>query len=238
MTDISGFLLVDKPAGMTSHDVVDQLRNLSGIRKIGHAGTLDPFATGLLILAISRKATRQISQFVKRDKEYIATFILGATSDTLDKDGVMTLADQVKTFTPEQIKAAMVELTGAIKQVPPMYSALKVKGKKLYELAREGKEIKREPRPVTIFEFSLQSDPMVTDGLTRFQTRIRCSSGTYIRVLAQDLAEKLGTLGHVEVLRRTEIDPYRVEEATALEDLTAENWHDKLVDVPEADMLP
>ena len=150
MTDISGFLLIDKPAGMTSHDVVDQLRNLSGIRKIGHAGTLDPFATGLLILAISRKATRQISQFVKRDKEYVATFVLGATSDTLDKDGKIVRADEVKTFTPEQIKAAMLELTGAIKQIPPMYSALKVKGKKLYELARQGKEIEREPRPVTL----------------------------------------------------------------------------------------
>jgi tRNA pseudouridine55 synthase len=238
MTDIAGFLLVDKPAGITSHDVVDQLRKLSGIRKIGHAGTLDPFATGLLILAISRKATREISHFVKKEKEYIATFVLGATSDTLDKDGVLQLSEEQKSFTKDQIIDAIKPLTGMIEQIPPMYSALKIKGKKLYELAREGKTVERQPRPITIHTFELLDEPVETDGLTRFQVRIRCSSGTYIRVLAQDLATNLGTLGYVEELRRTEIAPYRIEEATRLEDLTSTNWTEKLIDVPEGGMLP
>ena len=189
-------------------------------------------------MAISRKATREISHFVKKEKEYVATFILGATTDTLDKDGVLQMATEQKSFTKEQIATGIEPLTGMIEQTPPMYSALKIKGKKLYQLAREGKTVERQARPITIYAFDLINEPYASDGLTTFQVRIRCSSGTYIRVLAQDLAKNLGTLGYVEALRRTEIAPYRIEEASRLEDLNSTNWIQKLIDVPEGGMLP
>ncbi len=227
-----GFLLVDKPAGITSHDVIDRLRKITGIKRIGHAGTLDPFATGLLIVAVSREATKQISQFSKLDKTYEAEFVLGATSETLDPDSEVVVVGAGLRARPE-IETAMTTLTGDILQIPPMYAAIKVKGKKLYELAREGKTIEREPRPVTIFSFELLEEPTVEDGLTVLKIRTRVSSGTYIRALARDLAAALHTEGYVRSLRRTSIDHFDVKNAMPLDEISQDNWQAALLSHPE-----
>ncbi len=217
-----GFILIDKPAEITSHDVIDRLRRITGIKKIGHAGTLDPFATGLLIVAIGREATREIKKFVGLDKTYEAEFVLGATTETLDPESEVKtqVSPPVMEGWGEAIENEMKTLTGEIEQIPPMYSAIKIKGKKLYELARKGKTIERKPRSVVIHEFTLLDEPNAEDGLTILSVRVRCSSGTYIRALARDLAEKLETTGYVKTLKRTEIGKYHIENALPLSELT------------------
>lgn len=231
------FLLVDKPAGITSHDVIDRLRRITGIRTIGHAGTLDPFATGLLIIAIERDATKHIQEFVGMDKEYIADIVIGQTTDTLDPEGTVVDGPSV-TVTNDDLRTAMQGLTGAIEQIPPMYSAIKVGGKKLYDLAREGKDIVREPRAVTVHEFSIIDWPYGhgADVPSPFTIRatIRCSSGTYIRALARDLGAALGTVGYLTALRRTRIGDFSVDAAQKLTDLTPQNW----IDATRSDMVP
>ena len=224
----SGFLLVDKPAGITSHDVIDRLRRITGERRIGHAGTLDPFATGLLIVAVGREATKEISKYVGMDKTYEAELVLGATTETLDPEGeVIVDSTTPRLLDSTTITAAMQSLTGDILQIPPMYSAIKKNGKKMYELARQGKTIELEPRPVTIFEFELMNGfTGQPHGVapTAINVRIRCSSGTYVRALARDLAGLLGTIGYVRQLRRTTIGPSTIEQATALGDINTNNW--------------
>ncbi|MDP2632064.1 MAG: tRNA pseudouridine(55) synthase TruB [Candidatus Uhrbacteria bacterium] len=233
-TPQSGFLLVDKPASITSHDVIDRLRKITGIKKIGHAGTLDPFATGLLIVAVGRKATREISKFVGLGKEYEAEIVIGATTETLDseseiiKDKKLTETSLSPSFERNGIENAMGELTGTYDQIPPMHSAIKVKGKKLYELARKGIEIERTPRKVTISAFDLIDEPKQEDGLTVIKALIKCSSGTYIRALARDLGEKIGTVAYTKNLRRTLIGEFNIKDSTALGDINAENWQNKL----------
>lgn len=219
----SGFILVDKPAGITSHDVVDQLRRVTGIKKIGHAGTLDPFATGLLILAVGRQATKEIARFSKLDKVYEAEFVLGATTETLDPESDVIVGSVIE-LARSDIESAMKSFTGDIKQIPPMHSAIKVKGKKLYELARKGETIELAPRPVTIFAFELLEGPKQADGLTHLSVRIHCSSGTYIRALARDLGAVLGTTGYVNKLVRTKIGPFELKIAEKLPNITPENW--------------
>ena len=231
------FLLVDKPAGITSHDVIDRLRRVTGIRTIGHAGTLDPFATGLLIVAVERDATKHIAEFVGMDKEYVADIVIGQTTDTLDPEGDVTNGPPVTT-TNDELRTAMGTLTGAIEQIPPMYSAIKIGGKKLYDLAREGKDVERPPRAVTIHEFSLishdLSSSLIIPSPFTIQTKIVCSSGTYIRALARDLGLALGTVGYVTALRRTKIGSYSDDNAVKLVDLTAQNW----IDAARSDMVP
>lgn len=229
------FLLVDKPAGITSHDVIDRLRRITGIRTIGHAGTLDPFATGLLIVAVERDATKHIQEFVGMDKEYIADIVIGQTTDTLDPEGTVVDGPSV-TVTNDDLRTAMQGLTGAIEQIPPMYSAIKVGGKKLYDLAREGKEIVREPRAVTVHDFSLVAPSLSPSATSPFSIscRITCSSGTYIRALARDLGAALGTVGYLTALRRTRIGDFSVDAAQKLTDLTPQNW----IDATRSDMVP
>lgn len=224
----SGFLLINKPAGITSHDVVDELRRITGIRKIGHAGTLDPFATGLLIVAIGREATREISTYVGLDKTYEAEFVLGATTETLDPESPIQKTPLTSPLTRGEIAEAMQSFIGTIEQVPPMYSAIKKQGKKLYELARQGKTIEREPRIITINTFELLGEPTQEDGLTVIRVRINCSSGTYIRALARDLGVKLGSAGYVRKLERTAIGTFSLENAHLLSDVSQDNWTDYL----------
>lgn len=232
MNPPSGFLLVNKPAGMTSHDVIDQLRRITGIRKIGHAGTLDPFATGLLIVAVGREATREISKFVGLDKAYEAEFVLGATTETLDSEGeVIEDVEGEGGVENGGIEAAMASLTGPIKQIPPMYSAIKQKGKKLYELARQGQTVEREPRNVVIHRFDLVKDPWIEEGLMIVPIQTRVSSGTYIRALARDLAEKLGTTGYVRALHRSSIGSFSDQQAVDLHHVTSENWQTLLKNI-------
>lgn len=205
----SGYLLVDKPVGPTSHDVVDAARRILRTRKVGHAGTLDPFASGLLILAVGRM-TKEISKFVGLDKSYEATLRLGATSDTMDRTGTVTEQKDRAPVSREAFEAALGKFRGAIDQVPPMYSAKKVGGKKLYELAREGVEIERKPVRVTIHELEL-----VDYAWPIAKIRTRVSSGTYIRALADDIGKALGCGAYLEELRRTSIGGFDVKEAVA-----------------------
>jgi len=220
---MDGFLLVDKPAGITSHDVIDRLRRITGLRKIGHAGTLDPFATGLLVVGIGREATKRLGEFLGQDKEYIGTLVLGARSDTQDGTGAIMPEPDAAIPPQAAVEAAMKKFLGPISQTPPMYSAKKVHGKKLYELARAGKEIAREPVAITIHAFELTGyqPPRAT-------FRVSCSSGTYVRTLAHDLGNELGAGAYLESLRRTKIGVLQVEESAKLDELNSRNWTERL----------
>lgn len=223
---MEGFLLIDKPAGMTSHDVVDAVRKLTGERKVGHAGTLDPFATGLLILGVGKKYTKQMSDLVGLDKEYEATYVLGSISETHDPEGPITKNETDRELTPDEIEATIKKFTGKIKQIPPMHAAIKKDGKKLYELARAGEKIEREARPVNIYEYELLE---TSDDNHEIKVRIKCSSGTYIRALARDLGRELGVGAYVSELRRTKIGEHMIEQAKPLVDLTPENIAEQLI---------
>ncbi|MBI4437828.1 tRNA pseudouridine(55) synthase TruB [Candidatus Uhrbacteria bacterium] len=220
---MEGFLFIDKPAGMTSHDVVDRVRRLTGERRVGHAGTLDPFATGLLIVGVGRAATREMQKLVGLDKTYEAVFVLGASSDTDDRTGKITSAPLHNHPFPllqkeGEIEKVLRQFLGEIEQIPPTYSAIKVGGKKMYEAARAGKPIKGTPRKVRIHAFDI--GPIGPIGpITKLQANISCSSGTYIRSLARDLGAALCGGGYVEALRRTSTGPFSLSEAHTLEDL-------------------
>ena len=227
----SGFLLIDKPVDWTSHDVVGYLRGALKIKKIGHAGTLDPFATGLLIVGIGRSATKRLDEFKALPKEYVATIKLGATSDTQDRTGTIMKHEtcNMKHVTSELIESTLKKFTGKQMQTPPMYSAKKVKGKKLYDLARKGIEIEREPNEIEIFELNLiDYDPKC------LVLRVSClvSTGTYIRTLAHDIGQALavprdgvlrGVGAYCEELRRTKIGECSVEDAVGPKSVTKEN---------------
>jgi tRNA pseudouridine55 synthase len=226
-----GFLLVNKPAGITSHDVVDRIRRITGIRKVGHAGTLDPFATGLLIIGVGRSATREMQALQGLDKAYEALFVLGASSDTDDKEGKITQKICTKDITNESIDHSLKDFLGTIEQIPPMYAAIKVKGKKLYELAREGKTIERKAREVTIYNYQRTSDPVAHESTYKISFSITCSTGTYIRALARDLGEKFGGGGYVEALERTSISHISLKNAQTLEEIKERGWESLLIDV-------
>lgn len=223
ITELGGFLLLDKPSGPTSHDMVYQLRRITGIKKIGHAGTLDPLASGLLIMAISRSATKQIDHLAKQDKVYEAVFQLGGTSDTEDRLGQIETRDIKQIPDIKEIQLALNSFIGPIEQIPPMYSAKKIAGKKLYELARKGQIIERQPSLITIYKIDLIDYTWPLLKLT-----INCSTGTYIRSIARDLGEKLGCGAYLAELRRTKIGQYLVTKAVSPNELTAENWTEYL----------
>jgi tRNA pseudouridine55 synthase len=215
---ISGILLVDKPGGLTSHDVVSRVRKLAGTRKVGHAGTLDPMATGLLILGIDA-STRLLTYLVGLDKGYLATIRLGfaTTTDDAEGDPIGETRDATG-ITPDQIAAAILPLTGAISQIPSSVSAIKVDGRRSYDRVREGEEFTLAARAVTVSRFEvLDSRPGELD------VRVECSSGTYIRALARDLGTSLGVGGHLTALRRTRIGPFSVSDAGALGDTLMES---------------
>ena len=210
----NGILLVDKPGGITSHDVVARARRALNTRKIGHAGTLDPMATGLLILGVG-PATRLLTYIVGLDKTYEATIRLGVSTDSDDADGVETAradADALGAVTPERIAAGVANLTGAISQVPSTVSAIKVGGRRAYDLARAGEEVQLKARDVTVSRFEVLAVRPV-DGAIDLDVVVDCSSGTYIRALARDLGADLGVGGHLTALRRTRIGPFDVAAA-------------------------
>lgn len=208
-----GFLLVDKSGGWTSHDVVAKVRGLAGIRKVGHAGTLDPMATGLLVLGLGR-ATRLLRFIQDAAKEYVATARFGIATDTLDADGVETEREAMA-IDRADLTSALPEFTGAIDQIPPMVSAIKIGGRKLYELAREGAEVARPARPVTIHELELLGFEPGEHPAVEF--RVRCSSGTYVRTLADDIARSLGGRAHLTALRRTAVGSLMIGDAAPLD---------------------
>lgn len=233
---MDGFLIIDKPAGLTSHDVVDQVRRILHVRRVGHTGTLDPFATGVLVVMVGR-ATR-LAQFLSGvEKEYEAVIRLGYATDTGDRTGrpiPQTQDERVPAQlvnggnTEQEIEATLRSLRGDIVQVPPMYSAKKQAGRKLYELARRGEEVERQPVNVCIYEFeaikiaSRSSAELLKDnrdGTFDFEARVVCSAGTYVRTLAEDFGKRLGVGAHLAELRRTRVGDFRVEEANTLEQL-------------------
>ncbi|WP_169980931.1 tRNA pseudouridine(55) synthase TruB [Tautonia rosea] len=207
---LSGFLNLDKPIGLTSRDVVNRVvRAFRKPRpKVGHAGTLDPLASGVLVVAIG-SATRLIEQVQRQPKSYLATIRLGATSDTLDADGTITPVPNPPVPTESQIRDALAAQVGIIDQLPPVYSALRVKGKRAYDLAREGKSVELVPRPVRIDQLNL-----IRFEWPFLEIAVECGSGTYIRSIARDVGDDLGCGGLITTLRRTRIGPFRVDDAT------------------------
>lgn len=210
-------LLIDKPFRWTSFDVIGRTRKLINVRKVGHAGTLDPLATGLLIVCTG-KFTKRINEFMAQEKEYTGTFTLGATTPTYDLESEPENFQPVDAITPEQIRAATIPFTGAIQQIPPAHSAIKVDGKRVYELARQGKEVKLEPRNVTIKEFEITAFEMPV-----VHFRVVCSTGTYIRSLAFDFGHALGCGAYLSKLCRTRIGDFLLQDA-----LTMDAFADKM----------
>ncbi|KAA3641251.1 MAG: tRNA pseudouridine(55) synthase TruB [Armatimonadetes bacterium] len=217
MTDLPpGFLLIDKDQGWTSHDVVAKVRNAVG-GKVGHAGTLDPMATGLLVLAVGG-ATRLLRFVQSAEKEYVATALFGVATDSLDADGSI-LSREPLPVSVEDVEAALERFRGDILQMPPMVSARKVEGKRLYELAREGKVVERESRPVTIH--SLELVDIAPSDYPEVTLRTVCSTGTYIRTLADDIARALGGRAHLTALRRIRNGSMRVEDAMTIDEVVS-----------------
>jgi tRNA pseudouridine55 synthase len=213
----AGVLLVDKPGGMTSHDVVARARRALGTRKIGHAGTLDPMATGLLILGVEA-ATRLLTFIVGLDKTYEATIRLGATTDTDDADGTIERTTDAEAVGADAIRATIAGLTGNISQVPSRVSAIKVGGRRAYDLARAGEQVELAARAVIVSRFDVLSERRA-GGFVDLDVVVDCSSGTYIRALARDLGSSLGVGGHLTALRRTRIGPFGVADAASIDEL-------------------
>ncbi|WP_040163821.1 tRNA pseudouridine(55) synthase TruB [Microbacterium gorillae] len=216
----AALLLVDKPQGITSHDVVSRVRRAFGTRKVGHAGTLDPMATGLLLIGIEG-ATRLLTYMVGLDKTYTATIRLGASTSTDDADGEIVGTTDASAVTDDAIASGIAALTGDISQVPSTVSAIKVDGRRAYDLARSGEEVQLKARAVTVSRFDVL-DIRRADGVVDLDVVVDCTSGTYIRALARDLGAGLGVGGHLTVLRRTHVGPYEVTAAAILDDALAE----------------
>jgi len=223
VTAPSGLLIVDKPAGLTSHDVVGRVRRLAGTRRVGHAGTLDPMATGVLVVGIE-KATRLLGHLALTQKQYAATIRLGERTDTDDADGEVVARNPADGVTDADLRQAAAALTGEIQQVPPGISAIKVGGQRAYRLTREGAPPDLPARTVTVMELDITAvrrSAGPAGGLLDVDALVTCSSGTYIRAIARDLGAALGTGGHLTALRRTRVGPYRIEDATPLDELAA-----------------
>ncbi len=215
-------MIVDKPQGWTSHDVVGRMRRLAGTRKVGHAGTLDPMATGVLVLGIN-KATRLLTYIVGTSKTYTATIRLGESTITDDAEGEVTESHSAVDVTDAAIAAGVAALSGTIQQVPSSVSAIKVDGERSYARVRSGQEVKLAARPVTIHRFEVHNVHRVDGGrVIDVDVTVECSSGTYIRALARDLGAGLGAGGHLTVLRRTQVGPYTLDQAHTLAELAEE----------------
>ncbi|MFY9610009.1 MAG: tRNA pseudouridine(55) synthase TruB [Blastocatellia bacterium] len=223
-----GALIVDKPAGITSHDVVARVRRVAATRRVGHAGTLDPFATGVLLVCVG-KATRLAQFLVGLDKQYLATVRLGFATDTQDLTGKqITPSQSSKETSLEEVRRVVSEFVGPQLQMPPMYSAKKIGGERLYYAAREGREVAREPVAITIHSIELIDTEALhaqasADPSTDLNVIVSCSSGTYIRTLANDIGERLGVGAHLAALRRTAVGGFKIGESVTLEALEAMN---------------
>ena len=221
------FLLVDKPKGITSHDVVDKIREIAGEKKVGHAGTLDPNATGLLIVGVGKKATKSLGKIIKHKKTYEAEIFLGEERSTDDVEGFVT--SKAKGFlapSEKEVRLILTSFLGKQKQKPPAFSAIKIKGKKAYELARKGIKVDLKLRDIIIYHLKLVSFkyPILLIEAT-------VSSGTYIRALARDIGQRLGCGAYLKELRRTKIGNYSLESATQLKNITRKNWKSLLIDI-------
>ena len=224
-----GIILIDKPAGITSFDVVKKIRKITNIRKVGHTGTLDPFASGLLPVCIG-KATRIADKLSSKDKEYIVTMKLGIKTDTGDKTGKI-IEKKIQEFEINDLKQIIPDILNISEQIPPKFSAVKIDGKRAYELARKDEEINLKARPIKIINFEIlkYEHPFIS-----YKTLV--SKGTYIRVLSETFAEKLGAIANTWELRRTKIGKLNIRNSIKLEELTQENWKNYLSSIP--DILP
>ncbi|PYS87620.1 MAG: tRNA pseudouridine(55) synthase TruB [Acidobacteria bacterium] len=228
---MDGILITDKPAGMTSHDVVNRVRRILKTKKVGHTGTLDPFATGVLVMLVG-KATR-LAQFVDKDeKEYEAVIRFGFETDTGDRTGSpKSKVQSPKSLRKEDIESVLRQFRGEIEQIPPMYSAKKVAGRKLYEHARKGVEIAREPVKITIRKLEIVDPTQIIEPFSEVRIRVVCSAGTYIRTLAEDIGRAVGVGAHLDALRRTRAGRFSIADATTLGDMEKS-------DDPTAFLLP
>jgi len=217
---VDGLVIVDKPAGWTSHDVVARTRRLAGTRKVGHAGTLDPMATGVLVLGVGR-ATRLLGHLQLADKEYLATIRLGESTVTDDAEGDLVERANASHLTLEAIEAAMVPLTGAIEQVPTAVSAIKVDGKRSYARVRAGEQVDLAARPVTVSTFDVQT-MRAAGTVVDVDVHVACSTGTYVRALARDVGAALAVGGHLTMLRRTRVGGFSLADARTLDALESE----------------
>ncbi len=216
----AGLVVVDKPAGITSHDVVARVRRLAGTRKVGHAGTLDPMATGVLVLGVNR-ATRLLGHLMLTEKSYDATIRLGVATSTDDAEGETLATSSAAGLGDEEVRAALARLVGDIEQVPSAVSAIKVDGKRAYQRVRDGEEVTLRARPVTVHELRVLEVGAAGETLD-VKVSVRCSSGTYVRALARDAGASLGVGGHLTSLRRTAVGPYDLGVAATLEQLGEE----------------
>jgi tRNA pseudouridine55 synthase len=217
-TGPGGLIIVDKPGGMTSHDVVSKVRRIARTRRVGHAGTLDPMATGVLVLGVER-ATKLLNHLVLTDKTYAGTIRLGAATTTDDAEGeTLSMADASALHLAE-IEAAIIPLTGDIMQRPSSVSAIKVDGERAYARVRAGESVELDERPVTVSRFEITAAPRIDGTFCDIEVVVDCSSGTYIRALARDLGESLGVGGHLTALRRTRVGPFTLDQALTLEAL-------------------
>jgi tRNA pseudouridine55 synthase len=221
-----GIVVVDKPAAMTSHDVVGRCRRIFSTRRVGHAGTLDPMATGVLVIGVER-ATKILGLLAATSKSYAATIRLGQTTSTEDAEGELRQSISAEHLTEEEIAAAVAGLRGDIEQVPSSVSAIKVGGRRAYQLIREGHNVELEVRAVRIDRFEVLAARRGADGVIDLDVEVDCSSGTYIRALARDLGDALGVGGHLTSLRRTRVGRFGIDEARSLDDLAESprlNW--------------
>lgn len=206
------FILINKPKGITSHDVIDYLRKVTGIRKIGHSGTLDPLANGLLIVGIGRESTRQLEKFLKLPKTYLAEIFLGQERDTDDAEGkIISEKKNLQPFPVEKIKKTLSKFLGEQKQIPPKFSAIKIKGRKAYQLARRKKAFQLPPRKITIFQIDL-----LKYQFPYLKIKVRCSSGTYIRALARDIGYQLECGAYLSNLCRLAIGDFNLDQAVEI----------------------
>jgi tRNA pseudouridine55 synthase len=219
MATDSGLIIVDKPGGWTSHDVVARIRKLAGTRRVGHAGTLDPMATGVLVVGVE-KATRLLGYLALAEKEYAATIRLGQTTESDDADGAITSRVPVHDLDQAELRRAVESLTGEISQVPPGVSAIKVAGERSYRLARAGRPAELAPRLVTVSAFAVD-DVRAGADVVDVDVRVTCSSGTYVRALARDLGARLRVGGHLTALRRTRAGPYLASDSRTLDQLAS-----------------
>ncbi len=228
-TTMNGLIIVNKPKNYTSHDIVNIVRKELNIKKIGHTGTLDPNATGVLPILIG--AGTKISKYlVEHRKTYVATLVLGKKTDTGDAEGKIIQEDiNLKSTNIQDIESALKSFLGKQKQIPPMYSAIKLDGKKLYEYARQGKTVQIEPREIEIYNINLKK----YDNKKEIVFEVECSKGTYIRTLCENIANKIGTIGYMKELQRTKVDKFDVEKSISLEDINEINVKQKLISIEE-----